>query len=64
MWLKSKAIWGGLILIANGLIGIGDAAFDADPATVIDWNAALALIGNGLGVLGIRLKLPKPGEGQ
>jgi hypothetical protein len=64
MWLKSKAIWGGLILIANGLIRIGDAAFDGDPATAIEWNVALALIGNGLGILGIRFKLPKPGSGQ
>ena len=62
--MKSKAIWGGVILIANGLIGIGDAAFDGDAATAIDWNVALALIGNGLGILGIRLKLPKPEGGQ
>jgi len=61
MWLKSKGIWGGLILIADGAIMIGDAIANGTP---IPWTEALALAGNGLGLIGIRLKLPKPGGGQ
>lgn len=62
MWLKSKAIWGGIVLIVNAVIGVGDPMFDADPATMPDWNLFAQLVGEGLGIIGIRLRMPKPGE--
>jgi len=64
MWLKSKAIWGGIVLIATAIIGVGDPILDADPASLPDWNHFFQLFGEGLAAVGIRMRLPKPGGGS
>jgi hypothetical protein len=60
-WLKSKAILSGLALMIAALIPIVSSFSDGGD---IDWNAAITKFAEGLGLVGIRLKLPAPGVPQ
>lgn len=53
-WYKSKAVWGGIFVILGA---IAKAGSEWAAGNTPDWMGLLAGIGNGLGILGIRVAM-------
>lgn len=54
----SKGVWGGLLLIAGGILTAAGKFLSGDMDFTVLVTTVVPLIGNGLGILGIRVAMP------